>query len=183
MAYTGTTALIRGWLAPDDILWFNPRLTATIITKGDYIVASGSAVIAGESSLNGQYLRSSGWGIALANNPTYDELGVARVNTALLVAIRGVIRVSAASASALGNWPVGQPVYPATTSSGIVGQTGATGIGPIWSTAAVVVDTTAWSAARAYFSGVARVMEMLSVGVEGAGQCDIVLVPQGGGYI
>ena len=115
------TALMLGLIADDDILWFNPRITSTIITKGDYIVASGSAIIAGESSLNGQYLRASGIGIALANNPTYDELGVARVHTGLPVVRRGIVRVSAASASALGNWPVAQPVYPATTSSGIVG--------------------------------------------------------------
>ena len=61
-------------------------------------------------------------------------------------------------------------------------QTGATGIGPIWRTAAIVIDTTAWSAARAYYSGVAKVMEMLSVGIEGAGQADIWLV-ENAGYV
>lgn len=178
-----TTALIRGFLYDDAVIEGNPRTTTNVITKGDFVVASGSACCGGESSLLTQ-LRASGLGIALDNNPTYDELGVARVNTALSIATRGIFRVSAASASALGNWPVGCPVVPSTTGSGIVATTGATGVGSIWETAAVVSDTTAWSAARAYFSGVGKVIKAVKVGIEGAGQMDIELFPQGAhGYI
>lgn len=115
------TALLRGFLFDDAVIEGNPRTTTNIITRGDYVIASGSAICGGESSLGGNNLRASGLGIALGNNPTYDERGVARVNTALPIATRGVLRVSAISASALGNWPVGQPVYPATTGSGVVG--------------------------------------------------------------
>ena len=61
-------------------------------------------------------------------------------------------------------------------------QTGATGMGPLWSTAAVVEDTTGWSAARAYFSGVAKVIQKVDVG--STGQADIQLFPCGAhGYI
>lgn len=178
------TALIRGFLYDDAVVEVNPRTTTNIITKGDFVIASGSAVIAANTAQKATGLRASGIGIALANNPTYDTFGSTIVNTALPVATRGVFRVSAASASALGDWPVGTPVVPQTTSSGIVGQTGKTGVGPIWGTAAVVVDTTTWSAARAYFSGVAKVVKMVSVGDEGVGQADIQLFPQGAhGYI
>lgn len=177
-------ASVLGWVYDDMLIQVNPRLTASIITKGDFVVASGSACIAGDSALGGTHLRASGLGIAVGQNPTYDTLGVAKVNTGLTIATRGVIRVSAASASALGDWPVGQPVFPSTTSSGIVGQTGATGVGPIWATAAPVTDTTGWSAARALFSGVGKVIAAVSVGVEGAGQMDIQLFPQGAhGYL
>ncbi len=179
------TALIRNYLYDDNCIWGNPRTTTNVITIGDFVVASGSAVVGGESSLGGQNLRASGLGIALANNPTYDELGVAKVNTALPIATRGVFRVSAISGSAAGGlWPIGQPVFPCTTGSGIVGETGKTGVGVIWATAAIVVDTTAWSAARAFYSGVAKVVKVHSVGIEGAGQMDIELFPQGAnGYI
>lgn len=178
------TALIKGFLYDDAVIEGNPRTTTNIITRGDYVVASGSAIVGGESSLGGAYLRASGLGIALANNPAYNVLGVAFVNTALPIATRGVLRVSAMSASALGNWPVGQPVLPSTTGSGIVGQTGKTGVGTIWETAEVVLDTTAWSAGRNYYSGVARVIKMVKVGAEGVAQADIQLFPQGAhGYI
>lgn len=182
-------ALIGGWMYDDMIITVNPRLTASIITKGDYVVASGSAVIGGESGLLGDQLRASGLGIALGQNPSYNELGVAVVNTGLAIATRGVIRVTAAhSAVSAGMYPVGQPVFPATTASGIVGQTGRTGLGAQWETAAVVSPPTAASAgsgwSRAMFSGVAKIINVVSVGNSGVGQWDIQLFPQGAhGYI
>ena len=63
-------------------------------------------------------------------------------------------------------------------------QTGATGIGSVWATCAVVVDTTGWSAARAFYSGVAQVLNMVKVGADGVAQADIALFPPGThGYI
>jgi hypothetical protein len=118
------TALVKNLLFDDYVITGHARLTANVITKGDFVIGSGSAVIGGESSLNGQMLRASGLGIALSNNPSYNDAGVCVVNSALLIARRGVFRVSGASASALGDWPVGQPVFPATTGSGIVGLFG-----------------------------------------------------------
>lgn len=182
-------ALIRGWIYDDMIIGVNPRTTTNIITKGDYVVASGSAVVGGESGLLGDYLRASGLGIALSQNPTYDELGVARVNTGFSIATRGIIRVTAAhSAVSAGMYPIGTPVFPATTASGIVGQTGATGLGSQWSTAAVISPPTAASAgsgwSRSMFSGVAKIVKVVSVGNSGVGQWDIQLFPQGAhGYI
>jgi hypothetical protein len=178
-----TTALVRGFLYDDAVIEGNPRATTNIITKGDYVIASGSACVGAESSLATQ-LRASGLGIALANNPAYNELGVAIVNSSLPIATRGVFRVSAASATTQGHWPVGCPVLPSTTGSGVVGTTGQTGMGSIWETAAVVSDTTAWSAARAFFSGVGKVIKLVKVGAEGVAQAEIELFPQGAhGYI
>jgi hypothetical protein len=174
-----TTALIRSFIYDDAVIEGNPRVATTIITRGDFVIGSGTAVIAAVSGLKASSLRMSGLGIALGNNPTYDCLGAAVVNTALPIATRGVFRVSAQSASALGDWPVCQPVIPCTTGSGIVGQTGRTGVGAIWATAGIVEDTTAWSAARAYYSGVAKVIRMVKVGDDGVGQADIQLFPQG----
>ena len=177
-------ALIRGWMYDDMIIGVHPRATTNIITKGDFVVASGSACVAGESGLGGDYLRASGLGIALGQNPTYDERGVARVNTGLTIATRGVIRVTAAhSAVSAGMYPVGTPVFPATTASGIVGQTGLTGLGPQWMTGAIVSMPTAASAgsawSRAMYSGVAKIINVVSVGNSGVGQWDIQLFPQG----
>jgi hypothetical protein len=177
-------SLIKSFLYDDAVIEGNPRTVANVITRGDFVIASGSAICGAESSLLTQ-LRASGLGIALANNPGYDSLGNSYVNTSLPIATRGVLRVSGTSASALGNWPVGTPVVPSTTSSGIVGTTGKTGVGPIWETAAVVSDTTGWSAARAFYSGVGKVIKMIKVGsAHGIPQADIMLFPQGAiGYI
>lgn len=173
------TALYRNWLSDDLMVAYNARLVANVITKGDFVIGSGTAIIAAESSLNASSLRMSGLGIALENNPIYDSRGVAVANTALMVAKRGLFRVSAISATNEGHWPYATPVFPATTGSGIVGQTGATGVGAIWATADVVADTTGWSAARAYFSGVGQVVKLVKVGDVGVAQADILLNPQG----
>ena len=61
-------------------------------------------------------------------------------------------------------------------------QTGATGMGSLWATAGIVEDTTGWSAARAYYSGVGQAIFLAKVG--STGQADIVLFPPGAiGYI
>lgn len=118
-------------------------------------------------------------GIALANNPYFDELGVARVQTALPILRHGIVRVSGMSASAVGSdAPVMAPVFPSTTSSGIVGQTGRTGIGPIWVTAALVNASGATAANRP--SGVARLLSVVKFG--STGQWDVLLTPEDNGY-
>lgn len=179
---TANTALFRGFMFDDIIITANAQTTANVITKGDYVIGSGTAVVGGESSLGGAMLRASGLGIALANNPTWNAAGTCVVNSALLIARRGVFRVSAASATAQGDWPLGQPVVPVRTGSGIVGLTGATGMGSLWATAGIVEDTTGWSAARAYYSGVGQAIFLAKVG--STGQADIVLFPPGAiGYI
>ncbi|HEY4724224.1 MAG TPA: hypothetical protein VII92_20380 [Anaerolineae bacterium] len=119
------------------MLWEDDRIIyvsahgTTAITKGDWVQYSGAV----GSWLNkdaSPAFRTSGVGIALSNNPIYDELGRALNNSALPVLRRGIIRVSGGNS---GTPPLGAAVYPATTASGIVGQTGATGVGAVWVTA------------------------------------------------
>ena len=103
-------------------------------------------------------------GIALANNPIYDELGVARVNTALPVLVRGFVRVSGAISAAQDgtDLTLGMFMRPLTTASGIVGTTGNTGVGAIWDTAAMVRISSNPTGALA--SGVATLVKFEKAG-------------------
>lgn len=169
------TALFNDFLHDDAIIPVNASGTANIITKGDYVAFSGVYAVAANTGVAGW--KASGIGIALANNPWYDELGVARVNSALPVLVRGVVRVSGTSAVGDGSDVLlGLPVRPTTTSSGIVGQTGATGIGPIWTTAAYVGASGATSVVPGAAGGVARLVRVVEAG--STGKWDILLMPQ-----
>lgn len=171
------TALFAPFLAEDAIIYGDCSGTALTVTKGDWVIGSGQWVIAANSGNAG--FKASGMGIALANNPYFDELGVARVQTALPILRHGIVRVSGMSASAVGSdAPVMAPVFPSTTSSGIVGQTGRTGIGPIWVTAALVNASGATAANRP--SGVARLLSVVKFG--STGQWDVLLTPEDNGY-
>ncbi len=167
------TGLFRDFLYDDAIIPVNASGTALTITKGDWVAFSGLWGIAANSGI--AYYKVSGVGVALANNPWYDELGVPRPNSALPVLRRGVIRASAAvSAAGDGSdWTLGSPVFPATTASGIVGQTGRTGMGPAWMTAALQKISANPTGALASGVGVL-------VGIEGGstGKVDIVIMPQ-----
>jgi hypothetical protein len=106
------------------------------------------------------------------------ELGVARANSALPVLVRGVVRVTGSSAVGDGSdVTLGLPVKPTTTSSGIVGQTGATGISPIWTTAAFgAVSGSLSGVAVGSIGGVARLVKVVAGG--STGQWEIQLLPQ-----
>lgn len=176
------TALFAPFLADDAIVYGDARVTGNTITKGDWVCASGSGsaimIVAANSGL--AEFKVSGVGIALQNNPWYDELGVARANTALAILRRGIVRVSGMSASSTSTHaPMMQPVFPSTTSSGIVGQTGATGVGPIWVTAALV-NASGATGANSRPSGVAKIIKVVSYG--STGQWDILLTPQDNGF-
>ena len=173
-----STALFAPFLSDDSIIYGNASGTANVITKGDWVIGSGNWVIAANSGNAG--FKASGMGVALANNPWYDELGVARTQTALPVLRHGIIRVSGMSAATVGTHaPVMTPVFPSTTSSGIVGQTGATGMGPVWVTAPLVNISSNPTGARP--SGVARLLAVISYG--STGQWDVLLAPEDNGLI
>ena len=115
-------------------------------------------------------------------NKSDDELGVARANTALPVLVRGIVRVTAGSGVGDGtDFVLGLPVRPTTTGSGIVGQTGATGIGAIWMTAAFVAASGATSVAAGAAGGVARLVNVVAGG--STGQWEIQLMPQGPDFV
>jgi hypothetical protein len=165
------TGLFNNFLYDDAILPVNASGTTLIITKGDYVIFSGVYGIAGQTALAGA--KTSGIGIALGNNPWYDELGVARTNSALPVLVRGIVRVTATSGA---HSALGLCVFPTTTSSGIVGQTGATGIGPIWQTAAFASLSAGTSYVPGAQGGVAKLVNIVSTG--STGQWDIMLMSQ-----
>jgi hypothetical protein len=165
------TALFNNFLYDDAIIPINASGTALTITKGDYVIFSGVYGIAGQTALAGA--KVSGVGIAMGNNPWYDELGVARANSALPVLVRGVVRVTATSGA---HSALGLPVFPTTTGSGIVGQTGATGMGAIWMTAAYANVSAGTSYVPGAQGGVAKLINIVSTG--STGQWDIMLFPQ-----
>ena len=91
----------------------------------------------------------------------------------MLVALPGVIRVSGGSATPITGVPVlGSVAYPATTASGIVGTTGATGLGGIWLTAPRMVISANPTGARA--SAVGKVINIAKIGDITAAQWDIL---------
>jgi len=161
----------RAFQFDDKIIYGNASGTALEVNKGDWVMASGHHVIAATTADTNIYV-VSGLGIALANNPTYDVLGNARVVTALPIATRGIFRVSgisAVSASALiGSW-----VMPGATASGIIGQTGATGMAGRWQTA-TIADASGFTGGH-YGSGVARIVNVVKIG--STAQWDIEIRP------
>lgn len=174
------TALFNDFLNDDAIIAVNASGTALTITKGDYVAFSGIWAIAANTGVAGW--KTSGLGVALGNNPWYDELGVPRVNTALPVLVRGIVRVTGTSAVGDGSdITLGIPVKPVTTGSGIVGLTGATGIGAIWTTAAFVAASGATSVAGGTNGGVGRLVNVAKVG--STGQWDVQLLAQRPDYI
>lgn len=131
-----TALLANPQLFADDSIIYGKATGAVIITKGDWVQWSGGFLVNLNTQASPAY-RLSGAGVALDNHPLYDELGRSIANTGLTVLTHGVIRVSGGTAASLTGAPgLGAAVYPASTASGIVGQTGATGLGPIWLTAA-----------------------------------------------
>ena len=160
--------------ADDQIVWGRATGT-TIITKGDWVQISGG-FIAGLNKDAVPAYRLSGVGIALDNHPIYDPLGRSQENTALPVLTHGIVRVSGGSAASLTGAPtLWNDVYPATTASGIVGTTGATGIGGIWLTAAKVgVSASIGALTATVASGVGKLVNIYKVGDITAAQWDVM---------
>lgn len=162
-----TAVLGNPALWDDEIGYASASVTAT---KGDWLIFSGQVVtpaLTGTIAANAH--KASAAGIALANHPTYDELGRVLPQTAMPYLRHGVIRVSAGNSGTALTIPLGSRAYPGGTASGIVGQTGLTGIGPIWATAAPVLA----SGTAAPSVGVGIVVAHPVGGDSGAGQIDV----------
>ena len=159
-------------LFPTDMIIYGSGNGTNILTKGDWVQWSGG-VIVGLNTQASPAFRLSGIGVALDHNPKYDDLGRAINNSALPVLTHGVLRVSGGSAASLTGAPgYGAAVYPASTASGIVGQTGATGVGGVWLTAprqAISANPTG-----AVASGVAKLVRIVAAGDITAAQWDIL---------
>jgi len=165
-----TSAIEAPFLYADFVKYYS---ASGVITPGDYLVASGSVVIADLTSAQYRY---SGVGIALARNPYYDNMGIAHQNSGLPVGDNIVFRASAGDSGTAGDIPVGSYAVMTTTGSGLVGQTGRTGIGAIWTTAPpAIVSTGAGGTATlgAVPFGVAQVVAHAKGGDATAGQIDL----------
>lgn len=164
-------------LFPDDTIIYGSGNGTVIITKGDWVQWSGGTLV-GLNTQATPAFRLSGVGVALDNNPVYDELGRAINNSALPVLTHGVLRVSGGSAASITGAPgLGAAVYPATTASGIVGQTGLTGLGAIWLTAAR--QQISGNPTGALASGVGKLINIFKVGDITATQWDVLFDAQG----
>ena len=140
----------------------------TAITKGDWVQWSGQVATWLNKDASPAF-RVSGAGIALANNPVYDPLGRAMNNSAMPILTHGVIRVTGGQT---GTPPLGAAAIPATTASGIVGETGATGVGAVWTTAPRQSISSNPTGARA--SGVGKVIGVPKAGDVSAAQWDVL---------
>ena len=163
-------------LFPTDMIIYGSGNGTNIITKGDWVQWSGGVVV-GLNTQASPAFRLSGIGVALDHNPKYDDLGRAINNSALPVLTHGVLRVSGGSAASLTGAPgYGAAVYPAATASGIVGQTGATGVGGVWLTAPRVSLSGSFqlTGAGQIASGVAKLVKIVVAGDITAAQWDIL---------
>lgn len=166
-----TAVLGNPQLFADDTILYGSANGTVIITKGDWLQFSGGTLVGLNTQATPAYIVSAA-GVALANNPVYDELGRSRNNSAMPYLTHGVLRVSGGSAASITGAPIlGSDVYPATTASGIVGTTGATGLGQLWFTAAKVNISANPTGAIA--SGVGKLISVAKVGDITAAQWDI----------
>jgi hypothetical protein len=159
--------------AIDDDLYvsINASGTALIINPGDTVVFSGQYGIASTAN------KASAVGIAMDRNPAYDWAGRQVVNSALLVATRGIFRVSA---SFSGQPNLGLVAAMATTGSAVNAPSGLTGVASTWNTGTPV--SVSGGTAAAPVSGIAQVIAWYNSGPAGTGQMDIRLWPRNADY-
>lgn len=163
-------------IADDLYVVGNANATTNVINPGDWVIFSGSGVAAAEDAV--AYYKASGAGIAMDRNPTTDAAGRTVVNSALLIATRGIFRVSA---SFSGRPLLGVLAYPVTTGSGVNAPTGLTGVAATWNTGAPAAVS--GGTAVAFVSGVAQVIASYpSLGPAGTGQLDIRVWPRNADY-
>jgi hypothetical protein len=147
----------------------NASGTALVVNPGDYVAFSGQYIVAAEDAL--AYWKASGVGIALDANPAYDPAGRPIVNSAIVVATRGIFRVTA---NFSGQVNLGVIAYPDTTGSALAAPSGFTGVASRWNTAAP--STVSGGTAAAAGKGVAQVIAWYGANaVAGTGQMDIRL--------
>ena len=153
----------------------NASGTALEVNPGDWVAFSGQYIIAAPDGVASH--KVSGLGVAMDRNPKYDEYGNKIVNTALLVARRGVFRVSAAFS---GQPLLGVLAFCDVTGSGVNAPTGLTGLGSIWNTANPV--SVSGGTAAAPVPGYAQVIGWYNSGPAGTGQMDIVVWDRNADY-
>ena len=145
------------------------------VNPGDYLAWSGQYVISVNTGV--AYWKASGAGIAMDRSPITDWAGRSGPNTALIVATRGVFRVSAHFS---GQPNLGTLAAPFTTGSGVNAASGTTGVGSRWNTGTPVAVSGGTAAAPV--AGIAPVIGWFNSGPAGTGQMDIRLWDRNGDY-
>lgn len=171
MSVTANNAVSGVPAASDDqYIVGNASGTALEINPGDWCVWSGQYIIASHTGI--AYNKVSGAGMALTRNPAYDWAGRQVVNSAVVLATRGVFRVSAHFS---GNPKMGVLAFPALTGSAVNAPSGQTGVGSLWQTA----NPTQISAnpTGAPNLAVGQVVGWFNSGPAGTGQMDIRVWP------
>lgn len=151
--------------------------TALEINPGDWVGWSAYWIVA--LNTGDAYWKASGFGIALTRNPAYDWAGRQVVNSGVVVATRGMFRVTAAFS--------GKPLYgvlagPVMTGSGVNAPSGATGVGSLWNTATPNRVSACTASLAAGNPAVATVVNWYNSGPAGTGQLDIWLWPRNADY-
>ena len=132
MAVTGISAVAGLPYRPEaNIITGTPVGT---VNPGDWLAFSGQSVVPSYSG-GTAYWKASGAGVALESSPVYDQAGRTAINTGLLIARRGMFRVSGAQS---GSPTLGLGAFPFSTGSGVAAPIGATGLGATWSAVAGV---------------------------------------------
>lgn len=145
--------------------------TGAIINPGDQLIASGNYVIS--TAINNAASVASAVGIALTRNPAFDWAGRQVINSAVIIATRGVMRVSAAFS---GQPLLGVLAYATTTGSGVNAASGVTGVGATWQTAAPVQISANPTGAPSL--GMAQMLASYPTsGLAGTGQMDVRYFP------
>lgn len=158
--------LIPPWVVPVSASGFQTA------TRGDWVIASAQwGIAAMNTTIGSPAYKVSALGLALENNPTFSPIGNALNNSSFSVLTCGVARVSAGNSGTARTIPLGAFCFPSSTSSGIIGQTGATGAGPMWCTAPA--QGISANPTGAIASGVAQVINHPVGGDSGVGQIDI----------
>jgi hypothetical protein len=171
MATTAVNAILAPYLYDDAVVSVSASGLASA-TRGDWVIASAQWGIASvPGTIGSPAYKVSALGMAIENNPTFDPLGRGINNSGFNVITRFVARVTASASASARTIPIGAHAYPSTTASGIIGQSGATGVGVLWVTAPPQGISANPTGALA--SGVAQVINHPVGGDAGIGQIDI----------
>jgi len=182
MSVTGKGAISGAW-TDNHYVVVNASGVALEINPGDYVAFSGQHAIAVNTGIASW--KVSGGGIALDRNPAYDWAGRQVGKSALLVATRGLFRVSA---NFSGQPLMGLLAGPVTTGSAVGAPSGVTGVGATWNTATPVACSSLAASGRASANpdptvpAVAQVVGWYNSGPAGTGQLDISLWPRNADY-
>ena len=171
MAAVTPKSAVRAFPQSWDIQLTTASATGNIFV-GDWLAYSGQFVVhtnSGETA----YWKTSGAGVALESNPMYDQFGNSVLNSAMMIGVQGVFRVTA---NFSGRPTLGIGAYPDATGSGVASPTGLSGFGATWQTAQVVNHSALSGTASPQAAPVATVIGSENFSNAGTGELIIRLM-------